>query len=151
MVAWGPKPPSTPMVFTYPSVDDSPLLTAEGILRDARRGKDEVARGLELPAQAAQIDAEQPALPLAHFARDDHRLDVRAIHQRHHRAGHVVDRRYIDRLCVEDNDVGLLARSERASLAAEPQGLGAIDRGVTQHIARRERGRNAGGWRWPIR
>src|SRR5207247_5031913 len=59
--------------------DDSPLLPAEQVLLDARRGEDVVARILELLAQARNIDVEQLSLPLAHLARDDHRLDVGAI------------------------------------------------------------------------
>jgi hypothetical protein len=58
----------------------SPLVAAEQVLRDARRREDIVARGIELLAQMRQIDVEQLSLPLAHLARDDHGLDVGAIH-----------------------------------------------------------------------
>src|SRR5258708_26224691 len=58
-------------------------LLAEQVLRDLRRGEDVVARVLELPAQIVQVDVEQLPLPLAHLARDAHRLDVRAVHQRY--------------------------------------------------------------------
>ena len=85
------------------------------------RGEDMVARVLELPAQVRKIDVEQLALPLAHLAGDDHRLDVGAVHQRDHRPRHLVERRHVDRFGVENDDVGLLARRERADLAVQPQ------------------------------
>src|SRR5712691_1002336 len=126
------------------------LLAAEQVLLDARRGEDVVARVLKLPPQPRQIDVEQLAFPFAHLARDDDRLDVGAIHQRYHRARHLVERRDVDRLGVEDDDVGLLARRERAGLAVEPQALGAVHGAVAQHVAGREQGRRAGGRRRPL-
>src|SRR2546425_735656 len=60
------------------------------------------------------------------------------------RARHLVERRHVDPGGVEDDDVGLLARSERAGLSVEPQMLRAVDGGEAQHVARREQGRRAG-------
>ena len=97
-----------------------------------------------------QIDVEQLALPFAHLARDDDGLDIGAIHQRHHRPRHLVERRRIDPGGVENDDVRLLARRERAGLAFQPQGLGAVDGGEPQRVARRQRGRDAGGRFGPI-
>jgi len=107
-----------------------PLLTAEQVLRDARGREDVVARGLELLTQPVQIDVEQMPLPLAHLAGDDHGLDVGAIHQRHHSAGHLVQRRHVEFGGVEDDDVGLLAGRQRAGLAIEPQRLGRVVSGA---------------------
>jgi hypothetical protein len=56
-------------------------IAAEQILRNTRGVEDEVARSLKLAAQRMQIDIEQPPLPLAHFAGDDHGLHIGAIHQ----------------------------------------------------------------------
>src|SRR3979490_3566102 len=39
-----------------------------------------IARLLDPPAQVVEVDIQQPALPLAHLAGDDHRLDVGSIH-----------------------------------------------------------------------
>src|SRR6267378_4366433 len=112
--------------------------SAVQVLRDLRRGEDIVARVLELAAQIVQVDVEQLPLPLAHLARDDDGLDVGAVHQRHYGPRHVVERRHVDRGRVEDDDVGLLARGERARLLVEPQVLRAVDGGVAQDVARRE-------------
>src|SRR5262249_46664405 len=98
-------------------------LAAEQILRDAGRGENVVARVLELPAQIWQIDVKQLALPLAHLARDDHRLDVGAIHRRYDGPGHLIERRHVDPRGVEDDDVSLLARRPRAGPAVQPQSL----------------------------
>ena len=51
-------------------------------------------------------------------------------------AGHLVERRHVDPGGVEDDDVGFLARRERADLVVEPQRLGAVHGGVAQHVAR---------------
>ena len=107
------------------------------VLRDPRGLEDEVARVLELPAQPAQVDVEEPPVPLAHLARDDHGFDVAALHQRHHGARHVVERRRIDS-GLENDDVGFLARLQRPDLAIEPEVARAVDRGPAQHIARGE-------------
>src|SRR5206468_9090130 len=90
------------------------LAGAEQILWNTRRVEDEVARSLELAAQTRQVDVEQPPLPLANLARDDHGLDVGAVHQRDDRAGHIVQRRDIERGSVEDDDVRLFPGRERA-------------------------------------
>src|ERR1041384_6377590 len=45
----------------------------EHVLRDPSGREQEVARGLELATQAVQVDVEQPPLPFAHLAGDDHR------------------------------------------------------------------------------
>src|SRR5712664_1072509 len=74
--------------------DGSPLLAAEQILRDTRRGEDMVARVLELLAQPGQIDLEQLPLPLAQLAGDDDRLDVGAIHQGYDGPRHLIERRH---------------------------------------------------------
>src|SRR6267142_4341888 len=91
MVAWGPRPPSTAIVFMLrrhggaagatPRLQSghSPHLAVQ-VLRDARRSEDVVARVLELPSQTVHIDVEQLPLPFAHLARNDHRLDVGAVH-----------------------------------------------------------------------
>jgi hypothetical protein len=65
--------------------------------------------GLELAAQVVKIDVEQLPLPLAHFARDDHCLDIGAIHQRHYRPRHLIERRHVDPGGVKDDDIGLTA------------------------------------------
>src|SRR5439155_1032600 len=69
-----------------------------------------------------QIDIEQPPLPLTDLARNDHGLDVRAVHQRDDRPRHLVERRHVERGGVEDDDIGFLARLERAGLVVEPEG-----------------------------
>src|SRR4051794_27018053 len=66
--------------------------SAEHVLRHAGLGEDVVARSLELRAQRVQVNIEQPALPFAHLAADDHGLDVAAIHHLNDRARHMVDR-----------------------------------------------------------
>src|SRR5256885_12148126 len=78
------------------------IRSAIQVLRDLRCGEDVVARVLELPAQMVQIDIEQLPLPFAHLARDDHGLDVGAVHQRDDRSRHIVERRYVYRGVVED-------------------------------------------------
>jgi hypothetical protein len=107
----------------------------EEILRNAGPSEEVVAGVLEVAPQPVQIDVEQAALPLAHLAGDDHGLDVGAIHQRDHRSGHVVERRHVERRGVEQDDVGLLARRERARLAVQSQVLRTIHGGEAQHIA----------------
>src|SRR5437667_8564336 len=129
----------------------SGIRSAVQVLRDLRCGEDSVARILELPAQVVKVDVEQLPLPLAHLARDDHRLDVGAVHQGYDRPRHVVERRHVESGRVEDDDVGLLARGERARLLVEPQVLRAVDGGEPQHVACRQRGRYAGGRCWPTR
>ena len=64
--------------------------SAEQVLRDARALVEEVARVLELVAKTAEIDVEHPPLPFAHFAGNDHGLDIAPFHERHHGAGYVV-------------------------------------------------------------
>ena len=66
-----------PLFLLIPSC----LLAAEQVLRNAGLGEDKVARGLELASQPVEIDVEQLPLPLAYLARDDHGLDVGAVHQ----------------------------------------------------------------------
>src|SRR5207247_8606251 len=78
-------------------------------------------------------------------------LDVGAVHQRDDRSRHVVERRHVYGGGVEDDDVGLLARGERARLFVEPQVLRAVDGGEPQRVARRQRGRYTGGRCWAIR
>src|SRR5947207_12454425 len=141
----------TLLLIALETQGSSGIRLAVQVLQYTRLGEDEVARTLELPAQMVQIDIEQLPLPLAHLARDDHRLDVGAVHQRDDRPRHVVERRHVDRLGVENDDVGLLARGERAGLLVEPQVLRAVDGGEPQHVACRQRGRYAGGRCWPTR
>src|SRR6478752_5064818 len=66
-----------------PASAASRLLAAEQVLRNPRRGKNVVARRLELLAQAIQVDVDELALPLADLARDDHGFDIRPVHQRY--------------------------------------------------------------------
>src|SRR6266850_5893547 len=131
-----------------PPLDHS---SAVQVLWDLCRGEDVVARILELAAQVVQVDVEELSFPLAHLARHDHGLDIGAVHQRHDGARHVVERRHVDSGRVEDDDVGLLARGERARLLVQPQVLRAVDGGEAQHVARRQRGRDAGGRCWPTK
>jgi hypothetical protein len=78
-----------------------------------------------VPAQPPEIDAEQLSFPFQHLAGDDDRLDVRALHQRDHGAGHDVEWRNVDRLSIEQDDVGVLARRQRSDLLVELQVPGA--------------------------
>src|SRR5215831_7351561 len=71
-------------------------VAAEQVLGNARRGEDVIARGFQLPTQMRQIDVEELPLPFAHLAGDDHGLDIGAVHQRHDRTRHLVERRHID-------------------------------------------------------
>src|SRR5690349_4936109 len=81
--------------FSLPITSAS--LRAEQVLRNACRGEKKVARGLDLLQQPPQIDIEQLSPPLAHLARDDHGLDVGAVHQRYDRARNLVERRHVER------------------------------------------------------
>ena len=121
----------------------------EPVLRDTCRREDIVARSLELPAQVGKVHVEQFPFPLAHLARDHHGLDVRAIHQRYDRTRHLIERRNVDCFGVEDDDVGLFARRERADLVVKPQVLCAVHGGVAQDVACREQARRAGRRCWP--
>src|SRR5205823_13252386 len=120
----------TLLLIALETQGSSGIRLAVQVLQYTRLGEDEVARALELPAQMVQVDVEQLPLPLAHLARDDHGLDVAAVHQGDDRSRHVVERRNVDRLGVEDDDVGLLARGERAGPAVKSQVLRTIDRGI---------------------
>jgi hypothetical protein len=78
--------------------------------------------------------AQKLALPLADLARDHDRVDIGPVHQRHHRARRVVEGRDVDRLGIQQDDVGLLARRQAAGLVVEPQALGPFDRGVPDRL-----------------
>jgi len=110
-------------------------LVIAGMLRNTRLLEDVVARVLELIAQAREVDVEQLALPLAHLAGDDDRLDVGALHQRHDRAGYVIERGHVNGGRIENDDVGFFARGQRAGLLVAPQILRAADGSKAQHVA----------------
>src|SRR5256885_11889190 len=99
----------TLLLIALETQESSGIRLAVQVLRDLRCGEDVVARVLELPAQVVQVDIEQLPLPLAYLARDDHRLDVGAVHQRDDRSRHVVERRHVYGGCGEDEDVCVLS------------------------------------------
>src|SRR5262249_40945658 len=135
---------------TYFVPTDDPFASAEQVLRNTRRLEDVVARCFELLAQLGQIEVEQPPLPFAHLARNDHGLYVGSVHERYDRARHVIDRRHIDGGGVEQNDVSLIAGFERTNLAVQPQGLRTVHGGEAQYVAHVEERRGARRWRRPL-
>jgi len=100
------------------STSSSRAAGAKQIGRIANPRENPVARLLDQPAQTAEVDADELALPFDDFAGDQHGLDIARVHHRHHRSRHVVQWEDIDTVGRQHNDVGFLARRERADRAA---------------------------------
>ena len=80
---------------------------------------------------AAQV-GDELAVALAEDAVDDDRLDVRDVGGADHRRDRVDDRRDVDGRAVDDHEVGLLARGDRARPIGDPGDLRAVDRRPAQ-------------------
>src|SRR5690606_11673239 len=65
-------------------------------------------------------------------------LDVARVHAEHDRADGIVHGRDVERSRVEEDEVSLLSRGERAYLVAEAVGARALDGGELENIAGRE-------------
>ena len=96
------------------------LLLPGGKRPDFRRAVDPrehaVARLLDLAQQPFDVPPDELALPVHDLPRNQDVAHVPGIHHRHNRAGHIVHRPGVDVPRVEHDDVGFLARRQRADL-----------------------------------
>ena len=84
----------------------------------------------------ARIDSDQASAPLLHLARDEHRLDMARVHQIDHRAERVVDRPEVETVGLQHDDVGILARRQRADLRVEIGAARALGRVANSSTSR---------------
>ena len=96
---WAPK---TPKAFLNRRTDSGTLTGCAAGPKEVARlvgsGQKPVARLLDLAPESGQVNAHEFALPLHDLAGDEYVFDVARIHQRHNRAGHVVQREGVDPL-----------------------------------------------------
>jgi hypothetical protein len=83
--------------------------------------------------ELGDIDADQLAGTLADRARDHHRVDIGALDRLHDGADGVGHREHADAIGANHDDVGLLAGCQRADLAFETGGAGAVDGRGLEH------------------
>ena len=98
-----------------------------------------IARGVHLGVQLGDIDADQLAGALADLAGHHHGVDVGALDRLDDRADGVGHRENGDAIGADHDDVGLLARRERADLAFETGRAGAVHRRRLEHRFHRDR------------
>ena len=77
-------------------------------------------------------------LPLHGAPGDEHRVDVRRVGEDDDRPDRVDHRRRVDRIDVEQDDVGLLARRQRADPVLEPDRARSVDRRELEHVRVRQ-------------
>src|SRR6202042_45958 len=84
------------------------------IALDARRREDIVPAGVQFGPQLWNVVADDRAAPFLDLPRAQNRRYVGALHQRDDRAWSMIERRDVERRCVEQDDVGLFAWGQRA-------------------------------------
>src|SRR5262245_37112103 len=94
-----------------------------GVAHDAGTGFAEL-----LQAAGQHVGGEgELAVLLAHDAVDDHGVDVAGAGELHDRIDGIVDRRHVDVVRPQHDDVGFLARRQRADPVLHHEGAGAAD------------------------
>ncbi len=121
-------------VFTRPPLRRDRGRQPAGFRRAELR--DEIVAGLldEL-ARLPEVGL-QPEVVFEDLAVDHHGPDVRDIRRADHRPHRIDDRCHVDGLRIDDDEVGLLARGQRARAVGDPGDLGAIDRRPAQDLPR---------------
>ena len=94
-----------------------------------------IARGLDVAAQARQIDADQAPLPLADLTGDEHVLDVTGVHHCDHGAGNVIHGEHVNAIGGEQNNISFLAGRERADFVIQVGHLSAFYGGELDGVA----------------
>ena len=107
--------------------------------QQAARAEDVVARRLERADHALQIDANQLAVPLHGATGDEHGIDVRRVRIDDRGCDGVEERRGVDRVRAQQNEVGLLPGRDRTDPVVERTRTRAVDGRELEHVAVRER------------
>jgi hypothetical protein len=109
---------------------------------DHTRIRQQMIAGIREPLeQSRQIDPNQLTVVLDDATGDEHRIDIGRVGANHYGRDRIDDRRHVDLIGADQNDIGLFAWRDRADLVIECTGAGAIDGGELEHVAMRQRWR----------
>src|SRR2546430_510488 len=103
--------------------------------------KDRITGLLHESAHALRVDAHEAAAPFANFPGDKDGLHVAGVHEIDDRSRRIVERPDIESIGAQDDDVGVLARAQRAGLAVEVGTTSTLDGGELEHLPTRQQRR----------